>query len=82
MFSTKWNSYDQISNFPNFRNVRNTDFWDYFDDNSEAILSWRTALMGRLSELKVVNWEISKQQKDDKGNEIMKGGVSQYSLVE
>jgi len=55
---------------------------DYFDDNSEAILSWRTALMGRLSELKVVNWEISKQQKDDKGNEIMKGGVSQYSLVE
>ena len=56
--------------------------WYGNEDTSNAILSWRTALMGRLSELKVVNWEISKQIKDDNNEIIVKGGISQYSLAE
>ena len=56
--------------------------WYGNEDTSNAILSWRTALMGRLSELRVVNWDISKQKKDDNNEIIVKGGISQYSLAE
>ncbi len=47
-----------------------------------AILPWRTSLMGRLSEQKIVDWKITKQEKNENGVIIVKGGISQYTIAE